>query len=80
MEALLKALFASLGQQPDTFDKFNPEQVIAAQYGNAGALSGKPYGMWGSMFGELSGQKPINPLKQLAPKSDSFLTALLGSD
>jgi hypothetical protein len=81
MDALLKALFGSFNGSLGAFDNFNPEQLLGAQFGQQGAQQGTPYGMYGSMFGDAAPQSTnVNPLKDLAPTSDTYLKALLSGN
>lgn len=78
MDALLKALFSQMGVSLDPYSDVNPEKIINAQYGPMGADAGSPYGMWGALFGGLVPEyRQANPIKDFAPSTDPYLTALL---
>jgi len=78
VDALLKALFSQFDLSLDPYSDVNPEKIINAQYGPMGAEGGKPYGMWGALFGGMVPQyRQANPIKDFAPQGDPYLTALL---
>ena len=77
MDALLKALFSQFNSSIDPFQNASPEQLLQAEYGRIGGSSGTPYGLWGSMFGDVTPQSTFdNPLRSFAP-DDPLLRALL---
>lgn len=81
MDALLKALFSQFDSSLDPYGDIDPEKILAAQFGQAGGMSGSAYGMWGSMFGGIVPQYQMpSPLKAFAPTDDPALAALLTGD
>lgn len=78
MDSLLKALFSQFETSLDPYSDMDPEKILAARFGVMGGQSGTPYGMYGSMYGDIVPQMQLaSPLKAFAPMDSPLLTALL---
>ena len=51
-ELLLKLLFTSMGPD-DVMAQFSPEELEAELMGPVGGAAGRPYGLWGALYGAI---------------------------